>query len=79
MLGDRPGGEPRQPDRELAGAFHEPHSKRALGGEPREGGERDEARFLRDPEGIRKAVLRTARLRLSSKVASANPVEIPIR
>jgi len=51
MLGDRPGGEPRQPDRELAGAFHEPHSKRALGGEPREGGERDEARFLRAPPG----------------------------
>jgi len=51
MLGDRPSCEPRQPDRELSRALDEPQSKRALAGEPGEGGERDQGGFLRAPAG----------------------------
>jgi len=50
-LGDRPGGEPGQPDCEFARAFDEPEGERGLGGKPGQGRDGDQRGLLRAPAG----------------------------
>jgi len=51
MLGDRPGGEPGQPEREFARAFDQTEREPGLTGQPGKGSERDQHGLLRPPPG----------------------------
>src|ERR1700688_2291951 len=50
-LGDRPGGEPRHPDREFSRAFDEAEGERGLRRKPGEARQGNEGGLLRAPAG----------------------------
>ena len=51
VLGDRPGGDPGQPDREFARPFDEAEGEGGFGGEPGQGRQRDQRGLLCAPAG----------------------------